>query len=284
MSYTPELSARLMRDSFVTVTKLQALMLRCVEQGQSMQVPRAREYMLHGAGRRIGVLTRAVEKIFATFPPSLERPLARDALADIQINLHAFVINLSGVLDNWAWAFVHRHGLQDKIGSRKNVGLFKAKTQAFLPAEFSDYVTSGDIAKWHRDYVTGYRDALAHRIPLYLPPVIWTPEEAAEHNRLGVERGECIRSFDWDRLDRICALQDAIGRPCFTFLHSFSGEDTSRPVYLHPQLLCDSTTVLAIGDRFLRLWADVRQNHSNSAPGQASPAATHNDSITEHDP
>jgi hypothetical protein len=33
-------------------------------------------------------------------------------LADVQINLHAFVMNLYGIYDNWAWAYVLRHDLE----------------------------------------------------------------------------------------------------------------------------------------------------------------------------
>jgi hypothetical protein len=263
MSYTPEVSAQLSQNCAATLADIQNLMLRCVEQGQAVTVPRAREFMLHGAARRIGVLRRSVEQIFALFPPSTERPLPRDVLSDVQINLHAFVINLFGTLDNWAWAFVCRHGLEKAIGGRKHVGLFTAKTQAYLPAAIAEYVTSKDIATWHRDYLTGYRDALAHRIPLYLPPATWTPEEGRRYSQLDLERGECIRTHRWDRYEEICVLQEAIGRPCFAFLHSFSGADASRPVYLHPQLLCDSATILAIGGRFLDAWREIRPARGN---------------------
>jgi hypothetical protein len=58
----------------------------------------------------------------------------------VQINLHAFVINLSGVFDNWAWAFIHRHDLLRNVGGKTNVGMFKEATQRLLPAALSDYL------------------------------------------------------------------------------------------------------------------------------------------------
>jgi hypothetical protein len=49
------------------------------------------------------VLAQCIINIYRLFPPNLERPLSREALSDVQINLHAYVINLWGVFDNWAW-------------------------------------------------------------------------------------------------------------------------------------------------------------------------------------
>jgi hypothetical protein len=254
MPYTAEQSANLSRECEDVLGDLQSLMLGCVAQGQTVMNARSREHLLHGAGRRIGVLRRSVENIFHTFPPSLERPLERDALADVQINLHAFVINLYGVFDNWAWAFVLRHGLESDIGDRRNVGLFKDKTQRFLPPALKEYLVSETIAKWHEQYLKGYRDALAHRIPLYLPPAAWTQEESEVYNRLEAEKIECIKSMRWERLEEVWAEQGNIGQPCFTFLHAFSEEEASRPVYLHPQLLCDSKAVAEFGTKYLGAW------------------------------
>ena len=33
----------------------------------------------------------------------------------------------------------------------------------------ADYLAPGDTQKWHSEYAKEYRDALAHRIPLYVP-------------------------------------------------------------------------------------------------------------------
>ncbi len=254
MPYTVEQSAKLLQESEDVVRDLQLLMLECVAQGQAVASERSREHLLHGAGRRIGVIRRSVENIFRIFPPSLGRPLERDALSDVQINLHAFVINLCGIFDNWAWAFILRHDLELEIGGRRNVGLFKVKTQQFLPLAISEYLLSDVISKWHEEYLTGYRDALAHRIPLYLPPAVWTKEESEMYNRLEIEKIECIGSMRWERLEEVWAAQDNIGQPCLTFLHAFSKEEASIPVYLHPQLLCDAKAVVEFGKKYLGAW------------------------------
>lgn len=254
MPYTADQLVKISRECSDVLNDLQTLMLGCVTQGQAVTNARAQEHMLHGAGRRVSVLRRSVENIFHLFPPSLERPLTHETLADVQINLHAFVINLYGVFDNWAWAFVLRHSLESNIGDRRNVGLFKDKTQRFLPPSLKEYLVSETIATWHEQYLKGYRDALAHRIPLYLPPAAWTQEESEQYNRLEVEKIECIKSMRWERIEEVWAEQGNIGRPCLTFLHAFSDEEASRPVYLHPQLLCDSKAVVEFGTKYLEAW------------------------------
>ena len=99
-----------------------------------------------------------------------------------------------------------------------------------------------------------YRDALAHRIPLYIPPASLTEEDAANYQRLEAEKARLIQEHDWDRLDEVWGEQDQIGAPCFFFLHEFSAVENSRPVFLHPQVLSDGITVVDFGERFYREW------------------------------
>jgi hypothetical protein len=70
------------------------------------------------------------------------------------------------------------------VGGPKNVGMFLARTQRFLPTELHAYVTTEPIKFWHRDYLKSYRDALAHRIPLYIPPSVYTKADAQRHKEL----------------------------------------------------------------------------------------------------
>lgn len=189
-----------------------------------------------------------------SFRQSRRDPLPHDLLTEVQICLHAFVVNLSGVFDTWAWAFVMRHGLTPAIGDHRNVGMFKEATQRFLPSALRSYLTSAEISSWQDKYLKGYRDALAHRVPLYIPPAAWTQEDAERYQRLEQEKIACINSRQWDRLDGVWAEQDAVGRAYPVFLHEFSADERAKPVYLHPQLLCDSATVVDFGQRFYAAW------------------------------
>jgi hypothetical protein len=112
-----------------------------------------------------------------------------------------------------------------------------------LPGALRDYLASPDISSWHEKYLKGYRDALAHRIPLYIPPASWTKEDSALYEQLEMQKAECISHREWDRLDTVWAEQDSIGKACPVFLHQFSGEEASQPIFLHPQVLNDGITV-----------------------------------------
>ncbi len=101
-----------------------------------------RKYLNHGVGRRLSILKRSMERIFEIFPPTREEVLSHDEITSVQMFLHAFAINLSGVFDNWAWAFVHRHNLLDEIGGALDVGVFKKRTQRCFPDIMREYLSA----------------------------------------------------------------------------------------------------------------------------------------------
>ena len=110
------------------------------------------------------------------------------------------------------------------------------------------------ITTWHEDYLKGYRDALAHRIPIYVPPAIWTDADKVRYGQLEAEKIACIQSREWERLDEVWVEQDAIEKACPVFMHDYSDEVAARPVFLHPQLICDGGAVVEFGKLFLAHW------------------------------
>jgi hypothetical protein len=211
-------------------------------------------YLTQGVGRRVGVLRRALADVFSTFPPDRKDPIPRDDLTGVQISLHAFVMNLAGVFDNWAWAYVLRHDLLEAVGGRLNVGMFKRATQDALPEGLRAYLRSEEMSAWHDNYLKTYRDALAHRIPLYIPPAAWTDADKLEYERLEAEKVRLIGELRWQELDEVWSRQDRIGSACALFLHEAVVGGDSRPVYLHPQMICDGMTVVDFGRRFYEQW------------------------------
>jgi hypothetical protein len=170
MSYSAHQALHITNEKHAVVQELEGLLLQINLQGEGSTDAKVREHLLHGAGRRVWVLKRCIENVFMFFPLETKLPLQRDALSDVQINLHAFVMNLNGIYDNWAWAYVLRHNLEEKIGGRRKVGLFMASTGKHLPEVLAAYLTDTETIKWYEKYVKPFRDALAHRIPLYIPP------------------------------------------------------------------------------------------------------------------
>lgn len=152
---------------------LQHLQLKVIAVGQPLPMDSLlREHLLHGVGRRLGIIRRSLLNIFSLFPLNTTQPLGEDVIADVQINLHAFVMNLSGLFDNWGWAFLLRHGLESSVVNKQGIGLFAKATQAFLPEPLKNYLMVRSVVDWQKQYAKSFRDALAHRIPPYLgiPP------------------------------------------------------------------------------------------------------------------
>jgi hypothetical protein len=237
--------------NFVTAgSDLLELYGNTVQFGQALGSEKAKEHLLQGVARRLFVLRRCLIKVFELFPVSATAPIGSDQLYEVQIYLHAFVINLYGIFDNYAWSFIHHHGLEADFDDPRKVGLFKNRVQRYLPDEIRNYVQAQGIRDWHRDYLTNYRDALAHRIPLYVPPSVLNPDQEARFRALEGEINIASQARDWDRRDMLFAEQSQVGTPCFSFVHSFSGTGKVRDVLLHPQMLCDSMTVVAFGNLY----------------------------------
>lgn len=133
------------------------------------------------------------------------------------------------------------------------MGLFRNNTIRHLPQPLRDYLSQETIITWHEQYLKSHRDALAHRIPLYIPPAEFTPEEGELYGQLESEKLDLIKAMNWDRLDVLYEEQAAIGRPSFVFLHSYE-EKPPQPVFFHPQLLCDGATIVEFGTLYMEQW------------------------------
>jgi hypothetical protein len=257
LNYTQKTIQELNEDRQKVARRLEALMLATVREEQQTAVEEAAEYLRFGVGRRLSAMRHCLNTVFDLFPPQEAKPLRSEQLHVVQISLQAFVINLSGIFDNFAWAFVLRHGLQfkelaDKRGApdRMKIGMFKPATQAFLPAELLAWANDAHTKTWQTDYLKTYRDALAHRIPLYIPPSRLTQEEAerfAEIQRLEIE---LIEAHRFDDLENLRAERDALGMSYPIYLETPKG----RKIMLHPQMLCDGLTVLEFGELFFKHW------------------------------
>lgn len=254
MAYSKDFAATLVREHDTVHSELQDLLLTAVRASQSLTSDRAKEQMLHGAGRRLKVLRRCLENVFRLFPPTRTTPLDSEDLDEVQISLHAFVINLYGLFENLAWCFVLRHGLEGEIGDRQRIGMFLKSTQQYLPVPLRTYLRSETMLKWQSQYLKNYRDALAHRIPLYIPPATYTPEQSQRYKSLDQEEWESIRLRQWDRLEEIRREKATLGAACPMFIHSYSDEGGGRPLYLHPQMICDIKTVIEFCRLFFSQW------------------------------
>ena len=219
----------------------------------SLDISKANEYLLHGVCRRLKLIRRCVENTFNIFPVDRKAVLTEEEKTDLEINLHAFVININGLQDNLAWVYLFEKGLNAKVkNGALGVGLFKEQTQAHLPAELRDYLSKETIMNWHKQYAKDYRDALAHRIPLYIPPFQMADTDMQKYQDIEGEIRIKIETKEFDKACDLYAKQEAIGKPSLFYAHSTRDLDSFSPMLLHPQVIVDSKTVIEITEMVMR--------------------------------
>jgi hypothetical protein len=224
-------------------SKTNRLLLRYV--GHSFSDMKAKEYAHHGFARRIQTLARCIENVFKMIPPDAREIPSKAILYDAQINTQSAIGNTYGCVDNLAWVWVHERGIAVE---RKEVGLraHHRKVRNSFSAEFRSYLESLD--KWFA-YLVEYRDAFAHRIPLYIPPggVLKKDRDAAQE--LENRKAAALNAFDPHEYERLNTEQMKL----FVFqpliCHSYS--EMVAPCAFHPLLIVDFLTVEELGEKML---------------------------------
>jgi hypothetical protein len=226
--------------------------------------PKAQEYAHHGFSRRLNTLARCIENTFGILPPDLAGSPAREQLLDAAINVQAFVFNVFGSLDNLAWIWVSEKSLTGKDGypipdHRVGLRASNALVRGSLSAEFQAYLQQLD--PWFL-YLEDFRHALAHKIPLYIPPYVVSPANEVAYREIQERSKAAISRGNFVEYGHMSAEQDALGvfRPWV--IHSV-GRQPANPVMLHAQLLTDFATVESVAQRMLaelgRLSAGARK-------------------------
>jgi hypothetical protein len=167
--------------------------------------------LLHNTERRLGILQGCIQNVFSLYPPDrLEIP-SREECVDLAINLQSFVFNVFGCLDNLAWISVIERQLRNKNGPLKatQVGFRKKLIQKSFSVDFQLYLES--LSEWFTNIET-LRDHLAHRIPLYVPPFVVTPDNEASFNALEKAKIEAWRQHDFSKYDELEAAQEKMGK------------------------------------------------------------------------
>lgn len=212
---------------------------------------RAREYAWHGFSRRLKMLVRCIDNVFRILPPDRAELPTNDELSDATINIQAFVFNVFGSIDNLAWIWVRETDLTKEDGSpvpNSWVGLSKNNTfvRGSLSTEFQEYLT--ELNDWF-DHLDNFRHALAHRIPLYIPPYVVPKDKEAAHQQLGDRIAEAFRRSDFVEKERLESEQEALAIFIPRMTHSF--EEESAFIEFHPQLLTDILTIEGLAENML---------------------------------
>jgi hypothetical protein len=208
---------------------------------------KAGEYASQGFARRIQTVRRCIENVFKIVPPNAVRVPSKQRLHDAQINIQAAIANIYGCVDNLAWVWVYERRLSKHIKPRQ-VGLRKHNVQvrASLSEDFRAYLDT--LEKWF-EYLADFRHAVAHRVPLYIPPGSVRSKEVEAYNELDRRMAEALNCFRPDEYERLSAEQSKllVFQPIVG--HSFT--EMKSPYYFHPQLISDFLTVEELGDKML---------------------------------
>lgn len=213
----------------------------------SFQKERAKEFAHHGFIRRLNILARCIENVFSLIPPERVDPVERELRKDVEINIQASVFNVFAAADNLAWIWVIEKEVRQEDGSELPaswVGLRRnnSAVRGSLPDSLREKIEGFD--EWF-DIVDEYRHALAHRIPLYIPPYNVDPRNEAAYAKLNTQKEIALFQGNSTDYERLQAEQKALEffRPWMT--HSFG--EKARPLVFHPQLLANFNTVEELG-------------------------------------
>lgn len=219
---------------------------------RNYRTDRGREFAFHGFSRRLGSMARAVDLVYEKLPPELDEIPQRDTVVDATLAIQAFVMNAFGCLDNLAWIWVCEKPVTDGNGKeltalKVGLGPKSKEVRASFSKEFSAYLDKRQ--GWVDGHLKGFRDSLAHRIPLYIPPFIVTPETVDIYNGLERDSIDALRRRDFEGYDKLQAEQKALGvwRPWMK--HSVI--EKSPQAVFHAQLLQDYVTIDEFGREML---------------------------------
>jgi hypothetical protein len=156
---------------------------------------RAREYGSNGFPRRLGILVRCIQNVFTLLPPENTDIPSRERRLDAMINLHACVFNVYGALDNLAWIWIQERKITRPDGKpipEKWIGL--GPENKCLRESFSkDLQDRLDTLNPWFEHLANFRHALAHRIPLYIPPYVIPEKNRPAYDEFEARKADAIR-------------------------------------------------------------------------------------------
>jgi hypothetical protein len=211
-----------------------------------------KEHAHHGVCRRVAILVRCVNQIFARLPPELEETPARETLLDAAIFIQAFVFNVFGTLDNLAFVWVNERDVRKPDGTKLpngRIGLTKDKER--VRESFSEgmqcYLAGRDA--WMAN-LESFRHSLGHRIPLYIPPYVVSTADLPDYEDLGVRINDALfKRGDLEEHEQLKVERQALASFRPWMKHSF--EDPTPPIAFHAQVLADFATIEEMARRIL---------------------------------
>ena len=251
MTYSKENLDKLSEECAVVREKCEKVMSSYVL--GDFKNPKAREFAIHGLPRRVRLLAHCIESVFSNLPPGTTEPPSNDVILDTTVYLQSFVFNVFGCVDNLAHIWVREKELTGKNGKPFNdteIGFIGVKYKPVLDTlskEFSDYLKG--LEPWF-EHVINFRHALAHRIPLYIPPNYVPDENLQRYEEIGKRIDEAVQQGNYEEVDRLQDEQFSLTLFHPVATHSFSEE--SKLMYFHAQMTQDFNIVADIAQKLLQ--------------------------------
>ncbi|KZM49583.1 hypothetical protein [Labrenzia sp. OB1] len=207
----------------------------------------------HGLIRRVETMARCMKKVYNLVPLDAANP-QREHINDAEIFLQSFIINTYGAVDNLARIWVWETDLTKPNGGalpQKWIGLTSGckVVRASLSQPFQEFLVTTD--GWF-DYLENYRHALAHRIPLYIPPKCLDEATTKRYHELEDAKGGALQESDFDKFAKLLGEQRNLGMFEPWMMHSYGPADNDgSPVRFHPQMINDISTVVELSEKMM---------------------------------
>lgn len=99
------------------------------------------------------------------------------------------------------------------------------------------------------EYLGDFRHALAHRIPIYVPPGMVPQENVDAYNAITMRMTNALNRLRPQEYERLSEKQNKL--LIFQPLIAHSTIETKAPYIFHPQLIADFLTVEALAEKML---------------------------------
>jgi hypothetical protein len=209
---------------------------------------RGKEFGQQGFTRRLGSLIRCIKNVYELIPPEREEAPDDDTRHDAELQVQAFVFHTFGAADNLAWIWVSEKNVTHNGAplSKGSIGIRKEKVRASYTPAFRAYLDG--LAPWF-GYLESFRHALAHRIPLYIPPYIVTHANEVAYRDLGQRMQQASEQFNFALYEQLKAEQRALTAFRPWMQHSFI--EQGQPMVFHVQMLADFNTIDEMAKKML---------------------------------
>ncbi len=143
--------------------------------------PNALSHLKGGLGARHYVLRHCRKYPERTFFTATKKPLSADIATEAALHLNRYYLNLRGALDNLAWVLQFElktfPGITEVSGAKMRIHLFKEEFIEELKKKSLPHALPVlAMERWGQD-LAKLRHPAAHRIPLYVPPGVFTSQE-----------------------------------------------------------------------------------------------------------